>query len=178
VSPAQAFLPRSWPTPELRIPNAAAQTRIVSKARIRLDSGKSVRSFKGIICVDISEFESFSIGAGWCQALSDYSVDLAWDVHSQGPCFSSGSALGPSHDGIRRMRRTNLQRRPCRKTYGSHKDSKRTRLIHRPCGTSRHRSAEFAFSPVVFLLCLTRCEIHERHKCALTARSLLFARSR
>ena len=54
----QASLPRSWPTPELRIPTAAAQTRIVSKVRIRLDSGKSVRSFKGIICVDISEFES------------------------------------------------------------------------------------------------------------------------
>src|SRR5207244_12654757 len=31
VSPAQAFLPRSWPTAELRIPNAAAQPRIVSK---------------------------------------------------------------------------------------------------------------------------------------------------
>jgi hypothetical protein len=58
VSPAQASLPRSWPTPELRIPNAAAQTRIVSKARIRLDSRKSERSFKEIICVDISEFES------------------------------------------------------------------------------------------------------------------------
>src|SRR5262249_39639470 len=50
---------RKWPTPELRIPNAAAQTRIVSKARIRLDSRKSVRSFKEIICVDISEFESY-----------------------------------------------------------------------------------------------------------------------
>ena len=59
VSPAQASLPRSWPTPELRIPNAVAQTRIVSKARIRMDSGKSVGSFKGIICVDISEFESY-----------------------------------------------------------------------------------------------------------------------
>src|SRR5262249_9276357 len=47
------------PSPELLIPNAAAQTRIVFKARIRLDSGKSVRSFKGIICVDISEFESY-----------------------------------------------------------------------------------------------------------------------
>jgi hypothetical protein len=46
------------PLAELRIPNAAAQTRIVSKARIRLDSGKSVRSFKAIICGDISEFES------------------------------------------------------------------------------------------------------------------------
>ena len=44
--------------PELRIPDAAAQTRIVSKARIRLDSRKSVRSFKEIICVDISEFKS------------------------------------------------------------------------------------------------------------------------
>src|SRR6516165_6081789 len=45
--------------PELRTPGAAAQTRIVSKARVRLDSRKSVRSFKGIICVDISEFESY-----------------------------------------------------------------------------------------------------------------------
>jgi hypothetical protein len=44
--------------PQLGIPNAAAQTRIVSKARIRLNSRKSVRSFTGIICDDISEFES------------------------------------------------------------------------------------------------------------------------
>jgi hypothetical protein len=43
-------------------------------------------------------------------------------------------------------------------------------------GTSFHRSAEFTF--LLFLLCTTRCEIHERHKCALTARALLFARSR
>src|SRR5436190_14411289 len=34
------------PSPELRIPTAAAQTRIVSVARIRLDSRKSVRPFK------------------------------------------------------------------------------------------------------------------------------------
>jgi hypothetical protein len=45
-------------TPELRISNAAAQTRIVSKARIRLDHRKSVQPFKGIFCDDISEFES------------------------------------------------------------------------------------------------------------------------
>jgi hypothetical protein len=44
--------------PELRIPGAAAQTRVVSMAGIRLDSRKSVRPFKGIICDDISEFES------------------------------------------------------------------------------------------------------------------------
>jgi hypothetical protein len=43
------------PSPELRIPGAAAQTRVVSKARIRLDSRKSVQTFKGIICLDISE---------------------------------------------------------------------------------------------------------------------------
>jgi hypothetical protein len=51
--------------------HAAAQTRIVSVARIRLDLPKSLRPFKGIFCNDVSEFESFSIGAGWCQALSD-----------------------------------------------------------------------------------------------------------
>src|SRR6516164_7721371 len=43
------------PSPELRIPNAAAQTRIVSVAKIRLDRRKSTRLFKGIICDDISE---------------------------------------------------------------------------------------------------------------------------
>src|SRR6516162_731560 len=37
---------------------AAAQTRMVSVARIRLVSRKSTRLFKGIICDDISEFES------------------------------------------------------------------------------------------------------------------------
>jgi peptidoglycan hydrolase-like protein with peptidoglycan-binding domain len=35
------------------------QSAIVSVARIWLDSRKSVRSFKGIICDDISEFESY-----------------------------------------------------------------------------------------------------------------------
>jgi hypothetical protein len=40
---------------------AVAQTRIVSAARIRLDPRKSVRSFKGIICGDISEFESYML---------------------------------------------------------------------------------------------------------------------
>src|SRR5207245_3681083 len=46
------------PSPELRIPGAAAQTRNVSVAEIRRGSGKSARAFKGIICDDISEFES------------------------------------------------------------------------------------------------------------------------
>src|SRR5258706_15272396 len=44
--------------PELRIPNAAAQTRVVSVARILGGSPESERPFKGIFCDDISEFES------------------------------------------------------------------------------------------------------------------------
>src|SRR5262249_7954124 len=57
------------PSPELRIPGAAAQTRVVSMAGIRLGSWESARSFKGIICVDISEFESHmpshAVGSLW-----------------------------------------------------------------------------------------------------------------
>src|SRR5262249_9684488 len=45
--------------PELRITGAPAQTRMVSVARIRLGSCESARAFKGIICDDISEFESY-----------------------------------------------------------------------------------------------------------------------
>ena len=44
-----------------RIRGIAAQTRMVSLARIRLVSRKSVRPFKGIICADISEFESYHL---------------------------------------------------------------------------------------------------------------------
>ncbi len=158
--------------------NAAAQTRIVSKARIRLDSRKSVRSFKGIICVDISEFESFSIGAGLCQALSDCSVDLMWEVtrrvlaslrdrHLGPPMMGSGGCGGPIYKGVLAVRLTAGIRT---------RNGLASSIV--PAGTSLHRSAEFTFSPVVFLLCTTRCEIHERHKCALTARALLFARLR
>jgi len=114
----------------------------------------------------------FSIGAGWCQALSDCSVDPGFDVARRDPRFSSGSALWPSHDGIRRMRRTNLTIRPCRKTYGRHQDSKRTRLIHRPLRGHRSTgSAEFSF--LLSLSCTTETRHDERHKCALMARSLV-----
>src|SRR5262245_31574908 len=47
------------PSPELLIPGAAAQTRVVSIAGIRLGSWESARAFKGIVCDDISEFESY-----------------------------------------------------------------------------------------------------------------------
>ena len=42
-------------------PGAAAQTRMVSVAGIRLDPHRSMRSFKGIVYVDTSEFESSQI---------------------------------------------------------------------------------------------------------------------
>src|SRR5215471_17663053 len=55
--------------PELRILAAAAQTRVVSMAGIRLGSWESARAFKGIICVDVSEFESYmpshGVGSLW-----------------------------------------------------------------------------------------------------------------
>jgi hypothetical protein len=60
VWPDDADRPRMLNSrPELPIPNAAAQTRIVSVARIRLDSWKSVRPFKEIFCDDIWEFEPY-----------------------------------------------------------------------------------------------------------------------
>jgi hypothetical protein len=66
--------------PERHFPSGAAQTRIVSVARIWLDSRKSVRSFKGIICGDISEFESShpSHAVRLCGPLLWQS--LAWDT--------------------------------------------------------------------------------------------------
>jgi hypothetical protein len=39
--------------------DAAAQTRIVSAGQNLVDPRKSVRPFKGIICADVSEFESY-----------------------------------------------------------------------------------------------------------------------
>jgi hypothetical protein len=57
------------PSPELRITGAATQTRMLSVPRIQPDSRKSVPAFKGIICDDISEFESHmpshAVGSLW-----------------------------------------------------------------------------------------------------------------
>jgi len=150
--------------------NAAAQTRIVSKARIRLDSGKSVRSFKGIICVDISEFESFSIGAGLCQALSDCSVDLMWEVtrrvlaslrdrHLGPPMMGSGGCGGPIYRGVLAVRLTAGIRT---------RNGLASSIVLRGHRSTGRRNSRF----LLFLLCTTRCEMHERHKCALTARAL------
>ena len=52
---ANAQSERLLKNPDVRIPGAAAQTRVVSMAGIRLGSWESARAFKGIICLDISE---------------------------------------------------------------------------------------------------------------------------
>src|SRR5256886_13215308 len=45
--------------PERHFPSGAAQTRVVSAARIRLDPRKSVRSYKGIIYGDMPSLSHF-----------------------------------------------------------------------------------------------------------------------
>jgi hypothetical protein len=148
-----SVMPRK--TPKL----SAARTRIVFVAGIRLDHRKSVRSFKGIICVSISEFESFSIGAGWCQALSDCSVNLMWDVtrrvraslrarHLGPPMMGSGGCGGPIYRGILAVRLTAGIRT---------RNGLASSIV--PCGDIAPPVGGIHVSPVVFLLCTTGCEI-------------------
>src|SRR2546429_5102441 len=99
---------------QLRIPGPAAKTRIVSVARIRLHFQKSARPFKGIICDDISEFESFSIGAGWSFRLLRRSVvgchsqvlASLRDRHLGPPMMGSGGCGGPIYRGVLAIRLT------------------------------------------------------------------------
>jgi hypothetical protein len=80
--------------PELHLPSPAAQTRIVSVARIRLDSWKFVRPFKGIFCDDISEFESYhpSHAVGSPPGRPGASPRRGDAVSSQTPGSSSGES--------------------------------------------------------------------------------------
>ena len=137
--------------PELRIPGAAAQTRIVSKARIPLDSRQICAIFQRDICVDISEFESFSIGAGWCQALSDCSVDPGFDVarrvlaslrdrHSGPPMMGSEGCGGPISRYVLAVRLT-----AGIKTRNGLASS----IV--PAGTSLHRVGGIQFSPIAIV---------------------------
>ena len=139
--------------------DAAAQTRMVSAGQNLVDPRKSVRPFKGIICVDISEFESFSIGAGWCQALSDCSVNLMWDVtrrvraslrarHLGPPMMGSGGCGGPIYRGILAVRLTAGIRT---------RNGLASSIV--PCGDIAPPVGGIHVSPVVFLLCTTGCEI-------------------
>jgi hypothetical protein len=70
---------------ELHARNNSAQTRVVSLAGIRLGSEESARAFKGIICDDISEFESH---------MPSQPVPSLWAMSSsqRSPIFMLGSA--------------------------------------------------------------------------------------
>jgi hypothetical protein len=143
-----------------------------------LPQAKLSRNSKPIARGGIRQFESFSIGAGWCQAAFRLLRQSDVGCHPQGPRFSSGSALGPPmmgsggcggpiYRGVLAVRLT---------AGIGIRNGLASSIV--PAGTSLHQSAEFAFSPVGFLWCTTRCEMLKRHKCALTARALLSARSR
>src|SRR5262245_60153368 len=154
------------------------KTRTVSVAGIRLDSREFARPFKGIICADICEFESFSIGAGWCQALSDCSVDLVSmsfrrvlaslrDRHLGRPMMGSGGCGGPIYRGVLAVRLTAGIRT---------RNGLAPSIV--PAGTSLHRSAEFTVSPVAFYCArlavryMSVTNVHWRH-----ARSCLLGRA-
>src|SRR6266404_3796592 len=98
-----------------------------------------------ILIFAVPKFESFSIGAGWCQALSDCSVDLVWDVtrrvlaslrdrHFGPPMMGSGGCGGP----------ISLHVLAVRLTAGTRiRNGLASSIV--PAGTSLHRSAEFTF---------------------------------
>jgi hypothetical protein len=117
-----SILPRSsWYWARAAPPTVAAQTRIVSVAKIRLGSWESARAFKGIICADISEFESYmpshAVGlheltcvAGAERRLGLRELSLlhpprrnpvlrAWSVVSRAPRL--GECCHPGEDAIR-----------------------------------------------------------------------------
>jgi hypothetical protein len=85
--------------PERHFPSGAAQTRIVSVARIRLDSRQSVRSFKGIICGDISEFESRQIA----RRTTPMPRSAAWASRELAPYYSRTGR--PSIDSVLMIRK-------------------------------------------------------------------------
>ena len=167
---------KSWPELQIRITQLAREGS--PPPGLRLPQAELSRKSNQIARRRIRRFESFSIGAGWCQAAFRLLRRSDVGCHSQDPRFSSGSALGPPmmgsggcggpiYRGVLAVRLT---------AGIGIRNGLASSIV--PAGTSLHQSAEFAFSPVVFLLCTTRCEILERHKRALTARSLSFARSR
>jgi hypothetical protein len=81
VSPGQASLPRSWPTLELCTPNAAPQTRIVSKTRNRLDSWKVYELSKAYLA---TTFLSSNLT---CPATQSRPCGAPWGVMLFSPCL-------------------------------------------------------------------------------------------
>src|SRR5262249_44459127 len=86
---------RAGTRPELRIPGDAAQTRIISVARIRRDPRKSARAFKGIIFPDVSEFESYmpSYAVGLCRCGPCLPTSITGRRKTHGSSSSEAGAL-------------------------------------------------------------------------------------
>jgi hypothetical protein len=114
------------------------------------------RFLKYIVRARIPEFESFCIGADWCQALSDCSVDLVWDVprrvlaslrdrHLGPPIMGSGGCGGPIYGDVLAVRLAAGIRT---------RNGLASSIV--PAGDIAPPVGGFAFSPVVFLLCTTR----------------------
>src|SRR5262245_7702953 len=86
----------------MHVPGTAAQTRMGSVARIRLDPRKSVRPFKGIICDDISEFEvlhaSHAVGLSQVRSpLPDTTIGSSLAINAAAKLFSSRAGRGRDH---------------------------------------------------------------------------------
>jgi hypothetical protein len=165
--------------PERHFPSGAAQTRVVSAARIRLDPRKSVRSYKGIIYGDISEFESSLSGRVGVKRFQTAPSILVFDAtrrilaslrdrHFGPPMMGSGGCGGPISRYVLAVRATAGIRL---ETDSPHPSSLRG---HR--STDRRNSG---FLLVFYCAHLAMRRRHdERHKCASTdGRSCLLARA-
>src|SRR6266545_3118488 len=141
-------LPKSRPELQIRIMQLDREGS--PPPGLRLPQAKLSRKSNQVARGRIRQFESFSIGAGWCQALSDCSVDLVWDVTRRilaslrdrhfGPrMMGSGGCGGPISRDVLAVRLTAGIRT---------RNGLASSIV--PAGTSLHRSAEFTFSPVVF----------------------------
>ena len=139
------------PSPELRIPGAAAQTRIVSVVRIRLHFQKSARPFKGTICTDVSEFESSlsgRVGVKRFQTAPSILVLMSLagilaslrDRHSGPPMMGSEGCGGPISRYVLAVRLT-----AGIKTRNGLASS----IV--PAGTSLHRVGGIQFSPIAIV---------------------------
>src|SRR2546429_8771816 len=101
--------------PERHFPSGAAQTRVVSAPRIRLDPRKSVRSYKGIIYGDISEFESYMLPRSQVSLSSD---GRRWRT-SGGPTHPDPSSPTPRLEPLGRNRVKSGDRREKWNAFGT-----------------------------------------------------------
>ena len=139
-------------------PILAAHARIVSGGGIWLNRRKSARRFNILQSTFLSSSPSLSGRVGvkrfqaapsiWCgMSLAGSSLLFGIGIWAF-PMMGSGGCGGPISRRVLAVRLT---------AGIGIRNGLASSIV--PAGTSLHRSAEFRFSPVVFLLCTTRCEI-------------------